>query len=215
MHRSRGVEDGGVDMSQTYLYFLMLHACLCTICFVFCYTSWHFYAFFGTNLLTRCHSASSLFSVIFVFQESYTGNILGIGRNEAWRSYFPPTRNGVQRRVGGGPGGNHTREWRGWTPGRATLWCGPPGPPLTSPLRLFKAFDAKTLNQSAFLPVKFRSAAAVEDQFWGTEVSVSAPCRDGEVPPEPSPSTPSPPPLSPSTSPPSPSTLRSPMMRRE
>jgi hypothetical protein len=47
----------------------MLHACLYTICFEFCYTSWHFYAFSGTNLLTRCHSASSLFSVIFVFQK--------------------------------------------------------------------------------------------------------------------------------------------------
>jgi hypothetical protein len=47
----------------------MLHAYLHTICFVFCYTSWHFYAFSGTNLLTRCHSASSLFSAIFVFQK--------------------------------------------------------------------------------------------------------------------------------------------------
>jgi hypothetical protein len=26
-----------------------------------------FYAFSGTNLLTRCHSASFLFSVVFVF----------------------------------------------------------------------------------------------------------------------------------------------------
>jgi hypothetical protein len=40
------------------------------LCFV--YTSWHFYAFFGTNLLTRCQSASSLFSAVFVFQKSYT-----------------------------------------------------------------------------------------------------------------------------------------------
>jgi hypothetical protein len=32
----------------------MLHACLYTICFEFYYTSWHFYAFSGTNLLTRC-----------------------------------------------------------------------------------------------------------------------------------------------------------------
>jgi hypothetical protein len=32
---------------------------------VFHYTSWHIYAFSGTNLLTRCHSASSLFSAIF------------------------------------------------------------------------------------------------------------------------------------------------------
>jgi hypothetical protein len=66
----------------------MLHACLHTICFLFCYTLWHFYAFSGTNLLTRCHSASSLFSAVFVFQKSYTGNILGIGRNKSRTSYF-------------------------------------------------------------------------------------------------------------------------------
>jgi hypothetical protein len=66
----------------------MLHACLYTICFVFCYTSWRFYAFSGTNLLTRCHSASSLFSTVFVFLKSYAGNILGIGRNKSRTSYF-------------------------------------------------------------------------------------------------------------------------------
>jgi hypothetical protein len=66
----------------------MLHACLYTICFEFCYISWHFYAFSGTNLLTRCHSASSLFSAVFVFQKSNTGNILGIGRNKSRTSYF-------------------------------------------------------------------------------------------------------------------------------
>jgi hypothetical protein len=37
-------------------------------------------------------------------------------------------------------------------------------------------------------PEQFRSSATVEDKFRGTEVSVLAPCRDGEVPPEPSPS---------------------------
>jgi hypothetical protein len=55
--------------------------------------------------------------------------------------------------------------------------------PLTSPLRLYKASDVKTLNKLVFFPEKFRSAAVVEDQFWGTEVSVPAPCRDGELPP--------------------------------
>jgi hypothetical protein len=39
-----------------------------------------------------------------------------------------------------------------------------------------------------FFPEQFRSAAAVEDKFRGTEVSVPAPYRDGEVPPESSPS---------------------------
>jgi hypothetical protein len=66
----------------------MLHACLYTIFFVFYYTSWYFYAFSGTNLLIRYHSASSLFSTVFVFQKRYTGNILRIGRNKSWTSYF-------------------------------------------------------------------------------------------------------------------------------
>jgi hypothetical protein len=35
---------------------------------------------------------------------------------------------------------------------------------------------------------EFRSSAATTDEFQGTEVSVPAPCRDGVVPPEPSPS---------------------------
>jgi hypothetical protein len=47
----------------------MLHAYFYTICFMFCYTSWHFYAFSGTNLLTRCHGASSLFFCYFCVSE--------------------------------------------------------------------------------------------------------------------------------------------------
>jgi hypothetical protein len=43
-------------------------------------------------------------------------------------------------------------------------------------------------KKSVFFPEQFRSAVAVEDKFWGTEVSVPAPCWDGEVPSEPSPS---------------------------
>jgi hypothetical protein len=40
----------------------------------------------------------------------------------------------------------------------------------------------------AFFLEQFRSAAAVEEKFQGTEVSIPALCRDGEVPPDPSPS---------------------------
>jgi hypothetical protein len=66
----------------------MLYACFYTICLVFRCTSWCFYVISETNLLTRCHSASSLFSAVFVFQKSYTGNILGIGRKKFQKSYF-------------------------------------------------------------------------------------------------------------------------------
>jgi hypothetical protein len=56
------------------------------------------------------------------------------------------------------------------------------------PLRLYKALGWKTLGESVKFPEQFRSSAAATDEFRGTEVSVPAPYRDGEVPLEPSPS---------------------------
>jgi hypothetical protein len=46
----------------------------------------------------------------------------------------------------------------------------------------------KTLKESAIFQKEFRCSAAAANEFRGTEVSVLGPCRDGEVPPEPSPS---------------------------
>jgi hypothetical protein len=98
----------------------MLHAYFYTICLVFRYTSWRFYAISGTNLLTRCHSASSLFFVVFVFQKRYTGNILGIGRNKFQKTYFSRKLLEDRKRAGEGPGPALTLGWRGPGPGRAT-----------------------------------------------------------------------------------------------
>jgi hypothetical protein len=95
-----------------------------------------FYAISGTNLLTRCQSASSLFSAIFVFQKSYTGNILGIGRNKFQKSYISWKSIEDRTRAGGGPGVAHTIGGRGPAPGRAHLLWGHPGRLLTMPLCL-------------------------------------------------------------------------------
>jgi hypothetical protein len=57
-----------------------------------------------------------------------------------------------------------------------------------TPLRLYKASGRKTLKESAKFPEQFRSSAATVGEFQGTEVSILAPCRDGEVLPKPSPS---------------------------
>jgi hypothetical protein len=54
------------------------------------------------------------------------------------------------------------------------------------PLCLYKASGRKTLEESAIFQKEFRSSAAAAEKFRGTEVSVPAPCRDGEVSPEPS-----------------------------
>jgi hypothetical protein len=40
-------------------------SCFTPIALCFVYTSWHFDAFSGINLLTRCHSASSYFLLFF------------------------------------------------------------------------------------------------------------------------------------------------------
>jgi hypothetical protein len=145
-----------------------------------------------------------LFFAVFVFQKSYIGNILGIGQNKAQSSYFPQheieskaeTEEGKEVATPpGGVGPPWLRHHLVWFP-----WC-----PLTSPLRLYKASDAKTLNELAYIHEKLCSAAAIEDEVQGTEVSIPAPYWDGELPPE----------LSPLTPPPSPSPLLSPMMRRE
>jgi hypothetical protein len=56
------------------------------------------------------------------------------------------------------------------------------------PVRLYKASGRKTLGESAIFQKEFRSSAATADEFQGTEVSIPAPFRNGEVPPEPSPS---------------------------
>jgi hypothetical protein len=114
----------------------MLYACFYTICLVFRYTSWHFYALFGTNLLTRCHSASFPFSAIFVFQKSYTGNILRIGQSKSQTSRYLTELPEDRRGDGAEPEGGHTIGRRGLGLACAPWWCGPPGPPLTLPLRL-------------------------------------------------------------------------------
>jgi hypothetical protein len=131
-------------------------------------------------------------------------NILGIGRNESRSSYFTNTKTESKGEMEEARRRPHHRMARA-TPGHATRWCGPLVHPLISPFRLYILSEVKTLERPVSIHEKFHSAAAIKDQFRGTKVSVPAPCRDGELPPEPSPLTP----------PPSSSLLMSPMMRRE
>jgi hypothetical protein len=182
----------------------MLDACFTPIALCFVYTLWHFYAFSGTNLLTRCHSASSLFPVVLCFRKVTQEIFSELDETKPEVPIFSDmTRSPKGRRRGAKRQPNHGVARV--PPSRATTMCGPLVHPLTSPFRLYNPSDAKTLNQSVFSQIKFRSTAAITDEVWGTEVSVLAPCRDGELSSEPSPSTP----------PPSSSPLLSSMMRRE
>jgi hypothetical protein len=74
----------------------MLHACFTPIVLCFVYPSWHFYAFSGTNLLTRCQ-CQFLFSTIFLFHVFTEGNILEIGQNKSQSSYLSNTKTESKR----------------------------------------------------------------------------------------------------------------------
>jgi hypothetical protein len=123
----------------------MFHACLYTICFVFYYTSWHFYAFSRTNLLPRRHSASPCFLLFCVSEKlhrKYSRNWM----KQKPKFLFIPKRDGVQSRDGGVPEGSCTMPWRRPPPGRAGLWCGPLVHFLTPPFHLYIPLDEKTLR---------------------------------------------------------------------
>jgi hypothetical protein len=99
----------------------MLHACLYTICSVFCYTSWRFYAFYRTNLLTRCHSASFLF-LLFCVSEKLHRKYSRNWTKQKPEFLFFPIWDEVPRWHGGAPEGGHTMAWRG--PPLAVPWPG-------------------------------------------------------------------------------------------
>jgi hypothetical protein len=125
----------------------MLHACLYTTCFVFCYTSWPFYAFSRTSLLIRCHSASSLFSAIFVFQKSYIGNIIEIGW-KAKPSIFPEASRSPKMRRRGARSQAHPRAARP-SPWPHHQGVRPAGPPSDAPLSPIYPLDGKNLKDGS------------------------------------------------------------------
>jgi hypothetical protein len=106
----------------------MLHACLHIVCFVFCYTSWRFYAFSRTNLLTRYHSASSLFSVVFVFQKATPEIFSKLDETKAKPSIFPEASQSPKMRRRGARSQAHPRVARP-TRGPRHQGVRPAGPP--------------------------------------------------------------------------------------
>jgi hypothetical protein len=156
----------------------MLHACLYTICFVFCYIWWYFYAFSRTNLLTRCHSASSLFSAVFVFQKSYTGNILKIGRNKSRSSYFPGTRRSPKQRWG--DQGQPHHEVARPVPCPRHQVVGPPGPPPDAALPPIYSPQRENLKDPInFLWNILQAATVVDARSGGSRSSSRHPAGEG------------------------------------
>jgi hypothetical protein len=138
---------------------------------VFYYTSWHFYVF-------------SLFSAVFLFQKSYTRNILGIGQNKSQSSYFSRSvteskaeTEGSQRVAMPPHGAGHPQAAPGAGVGPwSTSWCRPSAyifPSMGKPKRRQSIYMKHTASRHRHR----RKIGRVQKLF-------PAPCRRGESPPE-------------------------------
>ena len=141
-------------------------------------TLYSFYAFSGTNLLTRCQSASSVFPAVFCFRKSYTENIVKIGGNLFLRTYNIGKLPESEDHLGGGPRGPHPMgAWPRVGPRPARVWWpylapGAHPSPISSPRRV-NPNTKKNIPQK----VPSRPSSSISDR--GSSDVLPAPCRRG------------------------------------
>jgi hypothetical protein len=120
----------------------------------------------------------------FLFQKSYTGNILEIGRNKSRTSRNLPKLPEVQRGDGEGPRAGHIVGRCGPAPDRAPYVCDRPGPLLTLPLRLLRPPDGKNLNTRSIFQKHIAIRRHRRPEIRRVQKLFTAPCQRGESPPE-------------------------------
>jgi hypothetical protein len=160
----------------------MLHACFTPIALCFVYISWHFYAFSRTNLLTRCHSASSCFLQFFYSRFLLKEIFSELDETKAKVPIYLTWRQSPKGRRRPARSRSHLVVARA-TPGPATPWCGPLGRPPTSPFRLWIHFFGKTLRARRYIHEKFHSHHRHRPEIGRVQKLFLAPCRRGKSSP--------------------------------
>ena len=113
-----------------------------TILTCFACTLWWFHAFSGTNLLTRCHSASSCF-LLFLVPERLFGQYSRNWTKSTPNLLFFPEGSRTPKKSRRRARGAHTIGPHGPDPGHAGLGWGHPVDPPAPPLRLYNPFRPK------------------------------------------------------------------------
>ena len=147
------------------------------------YTLYHFYAFSGTNLLTRCHSASSLFSAVFGFRKLLLEIFSELHETKGQVPIFPArTRSPKKRRRGATRWPNHLAARPHLLPRQPVVWA-PRGSadiapsPIYSPRRENPKAPSLSSRTYSLLPSSSTLTRGVLKLF-------PAPCRRGESSPE-------------------------------
>jgi hypothetical protein len=123
----------------------MLHACFAPFALCFVYTSWCFYAFSGTNLLTRCHNVNSYFLLFLCFKKVTQEILSELDETKAGVPNYLTRRQSPEeswRQTRGQP--HHMVARASHRPRQQG--CDRLVHPLTSPFRLFNPLDGKTIG---------------------------------------------------------------------
>jgi hypothetical protein len=150
---------------------------------VFCYTSWYFYAFSETNLLTRRHSASSLFSAVLCFRKATQEIFSELDKIKVEPPIFIEASRRLKMRRRGATGRPHPRVEQPWPWPRhqGVRPLGPPPdaaiPPIYSPRLEKPKPDQFSTKPTASRRRRRREIGRLQKLF-------PAPYRRGESPPE-------------------------------
>jgi hypothetical protein len=147
------------------------------LCFV--YTSWRFYAFSGTNLLTRCHSASSCFLLFLCFRKVAQEIFSKLDETKAEVPNYLTRRRGPKESRRQTKGQPHLVVARATPrPRHQGVW--PPGPhpnialpPIYSPRR------ENPKRPNSFLENILQAAAVVDARSGGSRSSSRHPAGEG------------------------------------
>src|SRR5215204_2131769 len=115
----------------------MFHATLLMISTCFIHIICHYYAFSGTNLLTRCRKASCCFLLFLVSEILVTKYSRNRTKSPPKFLFFPEASRAPEGDERGARGAPHHTPARA-RGGRAPLGCGHPVAPPTPSLRLFR-----------------------------------------------------------------------------
>jgi hypothetical protein len=165
----------------------MLHACFTPFVSCFVYTLWRFYAFSRTILLTRCHSASSMFSAILCFRKATREIFSELDETKTQTPIFPGRRTRTEREPEGGQragsiGGGARPSWPRQGVVRPPWWPSDAAPP---PIKSLPKENPKTVG---VFPRTVPQRRRHRRQISGDRSLYSGTLPGREVPPEPSPS---------------------------
>jgi hypothetical protein len=158
----------------------MLLACFTPIILCFVYTSWHFYAFSGTNLLTRCHSASSCFLLFLCFRKVTQE----LDEMKAEVPIYLTRRQSPKERRRGGRGQPHHRVAQATPcPRHRVVWTPGPSPDIAL-LPINSLRWENPIGDEHFSRKQTASRRRRHPKIGRVQKLFPAPCRRGESSPE-------------------------------